>query len=318
MKIILAGPYPKGTKEKFQKLLAGCKFLEAQTQEEYDALSEGDVIVVRVLKTPEKTLENKPSLKAVIRWGAGYDSVDIQAAGKRGIPVATTPGANAYAVSGLAVALMLSIGRNLMENAGKTREGIWDNKIFSSRMTTLNHKIVGIIGGGNIGRSVARQVQSFGARTVYYDISRLSLETEAAYSMEYADFDTLLARSDVVTLHIPLLEGTRHIIGREELSKMKPGAILINTARGGLVDDNALAEAVLNGHLLGAGLDCVENENLSESPFKNLEHVILTPHMGGTCTDLADEMIPRIAAQIRMLMEKGTLQFVVNQAYITN
>ena len=221
MKIILAGPYPEGTKEKFKKLLPDCQIQEAKTQEEYDGLTEGEVIVVRVLKTPESTLKNKPSLKAVIRWGAGYDSVDIQAAGKQGVMVATTPGANSYAVSELAVAFMLCLGRKLVENVEKTREDVWDNKIFSAQMTSLNHKTVGIIGGGNIGRNVARQVQAFGARTLYYDTARLSQEMEAAYSLEYTDLDALLEQSDVVTLHVPLLPATRHMIGREELGKMK-------------------------------------------------------------------------------------------------
>lgn len=316
MKVILAGPYTEGTKERFEKLLIDCQIQEVKTQEEYDALTNGEVIIVRVLKTPEKTLKNKPFLKAVIRWGAGYDSVDIKAAGERGIMVSTTPGANAYAVSELAVAMMLCLGRKLIENTEKTREGIWNNKLFSDQMTSLNHKTVGIIGGGNIGRSVAQKVQVFGAKTLYYDTVRLSCETEKTYGLEYTEFSSLLEQSDIVTLHVPLLPDTWHMIGQEQIKIMSPQSILINTARGGLVDDEALAAALKTGKLKGAGLDCVENEELSSSPFKGLENVIITPHVGGTCTDLADEMIPRIASQIQKLIKEGTLNFVVNQDYI--
>ena len=125
-----------------------------------------------------------------------------------------------------------------------------------------------------------------------------------------------MEQSDIVTLHVPLLPDTWHMIGQEQIKIMSPQSILINTARGGLVDDEALAAALKTGKLKGAGLDCVENEELSSSPFKGLENVIITPHVGGTCTDLADEMIPRIASQIQKLIKEGTLNFVVNQDYI--
>lgn len=317
MKLILAGPYPAGTKEKFETLLNGIEIIETKSQREYDELTEGDLIIVRILKTPEATLANKKELKAIIRWGAGYDSVDIAAAGKRKILVATMPGVNSYAVSELAVALMISVGRKIVENNEKTHAGIWDNKIFADRMVSLNHKQVGIIGGGNIGRKVAGQVQAFGARTVYFDPYRLSEAMEQEYRMEYLPLNELLASSDVVTLHVPLLESTRHMIGKKELAGMKNGAIIINTARGGLIDDKALEEAVRSGKIAGAGLDCVENEALEENPLAKMEQVIITPHMGGTTSDLGEEMVPRIVEQILQYMAKGTLDHVVNQDYIS-
>lgn len=316
MKVILAGTYPAGTAEKFKELLPQAEFITAQTQSEYDALTEGDCIVVRVLKTPAATMRNKKDLKAVIRWGAGYDSVDTQAAGQMHIMVANTPGVNSYAVSELAVALMLAVGRKLICQNAKTHGGVWNNKLYSDEMTTLNHKTVGIIGGGNIGRRVAMQVQSFGAETVYYDVFRLSPETEAACRMKYVPLGELLRSSDVITLHVPLLDSTRHMIGKEEFDSMKDHAVIINTARGGLIDDEALLSALDSGKIAGAGLDCVENENLPENPLSKRDDVVMTPHMGGTSNDLADEMVPEIAKQIRLLEETGSVGHIVNQEYL--
>ena len=316
MKVILAGPYPEGTKEMFQQQLKGCELAEVRDQQKYDALEEGDIIVVRVLKTTKETLKSKKELKAVIRWGAGYDSVDIQGAGRRGILVATTPGANAYAVSELALTLMLGILRRIPEQNESMHEGIWDNSKYVEQMTSLNHKTVGIIGGGNIGRRVAGQVQAFGAKTIYYDVKRLEQETEQKLGLEYLPFEELIQVSDVITIHIPLLDSTKHMIGAEEIRKMKAGVYIVNTARGGLIDDEALAEGLRSGTVAGAGLDCVENEDMEASPFRGMKNVILTPHIGGNTNDLPQEMVPRISEQIRNYARDKKLDYVVNKAFL--
>ena len=318
MKIILAGPYPAKTKETFEALLPGHEMIPVTDQAEYEAMTEGDCIIVRVLKTPAQVLENKRNLKAVIRWGVGYDSVDIETAGKMGIVVANMPGVNAYAVSELAVGLMLAAGRKVIDQNRLTHDGIWNNKLYAGQMTTLNRKTVGIIGGGNIGRRVARQVQSFGAETVYYDAYRLPRETEEEFHLRYVSLEELCRTSDVITIHVPLLDSTRHMIGRKELEQMKQGVILVNTARGGLIDDTALAEALTNGKVAAAGLDCVENEELSSNPLARMSNVILSPHMGGTSNDLAGEMIPQIAEQIRKLAACGCVDHVVNSQFLAD
>ena len=142
MKIALAGPYPAKTLERFQELLPAHEILPVATQEEYDALTDVECVIVRVLKTPEAVLANKPNLKAVIRWGAGYDSVDIQAAGKRGILVINTPGVNAYAVAELALGMMIVLNRKALGYWHNVQEGNWDRGAFTS--LSLNHKTVGI------------------------------------------------------------------------------------------------------------------------------------------------------------------------------
>ena len=315
MKIALAGPYPAGTLKQFQALLPDQEFFPVETQEAYETLTDVDCIIVRVLKTPEPVLDNKPNLKAVIRWGAGYDSVDIQAAGRRGIPVLNTPGVNAYAVAELALGMMITLNRKVLGYWNNVQQGNWDRGTFAS--LSLNHKTVGIVGGGNIGRRVAALVQALGAQVIYYDAFRLAPEREQELHMTYVSLDELVERADLVSLQVPLLDSTRHIIGAEQLSRMKPTACLVNTARGGLVDDSALLQALQKGQLAGAGLDCVEDE---DSPVtKDLmatPNVLITPHIGGSTADLADAMIPTIAQIIQTLAEGGELNNVVNREYL--
>mgnify|MGYP005759835771 CR=1 FL=1 len=195
MKIALAGPYPAGTLEQFQALLPDQKFFPVETQEAYEALTDVDCIIVRVLKTPEPVLDNKPNLKAVIRWGAGYDSVDIQAAGRRGIPVLNTPGVNAYAVAELALDMMITLNRKVLGYWNNVQQGNWDRGAFAS--LSLNHKTVGIVGGGNIGRRVAALVQALGAQVIYYDAFRLAPEREQELHMTYVSLDELVEAGDL-------------------------------------------------------------------------------------------------------------------------
>ena len=183
-------------------------------------------------------------------------------------------------------------------------------------MTSLNHKAVGVIGGGNIGRKVATEVQSFGANVIYYDAFRLSEEREKEFHMEYKPLEELVKEADVITLHVPLLDSTKHMIGEKQFEEMKDHVIIVNTARGGLIDDEALAKALVNGKVAAAGLDCVENENLQENSLARMSNVILTPQMGGSSNDLAAEMIPKIAEQIKNLEMTGTIGNVVNKEYL--
>ena len=315
MKIALAGPYPAGTLEGFQALLPNHTIQPIATQEEYEALTDVECVIVRVLKTPEAVLANKPNLKAVIRWGAGYDSVDIQAAGRRGILVLNTPGVNAYAVAELAVGMMVILNRKVLGFWKNAQQGNWDRGAFSS--LSLNHKTVGIVGGGNIGRRVAALVQAFGAQVIYYDAFRMAPEREQQLDMTYVSLEELVAQSDLISLHVPLLDSTHHIISAEQLSHMKPTACLINTARGGLIDDAALLQALQEGRLAGAGLDCVEDENPPVAQgLLAAPNVLITPHIGGSAADLADAMIPAIAASVQSVAQGGPVEHVVNREFL--
>lgn len=316
MRIALAGSYPTGTLEKFQKNLPEHVFFSVENQEEYEVLTDVDCIIVRTLKTPETVLSNKANLKAVIRWGTGYDSVDIQAAGRRGIPVFNTPGVNSYTVAELTLGMMIALNRNLLGYWKNIQKDNWNRNAYTS--LSLNHKTVGIIGSGNIGRRVAALVQAFGAQVVYYDALRLSPDQEQELKMTYVSLNDLLERADLVSLHIPLLDSTHHIIGSEQLARMKSSACLINTARGGLVDDSALLQALQRGQLSGAGLDCIEDER---SPVtKSLmftQNVLITPHIGGSTADLTDAMITEITKNIHEIVSGKRGNHIVNKEFLS-
>ena len=320
MKVAIVGTYPAGTFEKFKNYFAEkpeIEVVEVDTQEKFDALTEADAIVLRILKMPKEVVARIKGLKMIMRWGAGFDSVDIEEAGKHGIYVCNTPGANAYAVAELTVALMLAVGRKLICHDRAIHQGEWSKNTFLNLTRTLNNKVVGIIGGGNIGRQVASRVQAFGSTVQYYDPFRLPEEMEEKLHMKYVGLEELIRTSDVITLHVPLMASTRHMIGEKEIEKMKDGAILINVARGGLMDDGAVVNAVNAGKLSGAGIDCVEEEPAKlGSPILENPNIIVTPHVGGGSADISDVMFPMITENIELLEEEKALKYVVNKQYI--
>ena len=320
MKVVLAGKYPARTFETLRELLPESQFeLEAvDTPEAYETMTDAEIMILRIFKAPAEVIERNKNLKMILRWGAGYDSVDIQAAGERGILVTNTPGANAGAVAELAVMLMLAVGRKLLCHYESLRQGEWSKNTFLNSSYSLNNKIVGIIGAGNIGRQVAKRVQAFGAKTQYYDEFKLTPAMETEFSLPYVTFEELIKTSDIITLHIPLTDQTKHIIGAKELERMKPGAIVINTARGGLVDDCALAAAVRDGRLRGAGLDGVEREPLSpDDELLQDPNIIVTPHVGGGTADIGDVILPMLAQDIRDFADGNDVKHVVNREYLS-
>ena len=316
MEVLLAGTYPEGTLEKFQNTFAGTDIhvWAVVTEAEFKKESDVDAIILRILKMPKEVINRfSPRLKMIMRWGAGYDAVDIKAARERNIDVCNTPGANAYAVSELAVLLMLAVGRNLLAHEEKLREGVWSRELFNKTSQSLRGKIVGIVGGGNIGRQVARKVQVFGAKTFYYDAFRLSEEMEQQLELQYVEYEQLLKESDVITFHVPLMDSTAHMLNTENISLLKQNAIVINTARSGIIDDAALLEAVKNGHVLGAGLDCTEETPISkDNPLLQYPNFIVTPHVGGVTNDIAESIMPMIVENLRLIAKQESPKYVVN------
>lgn len=316
MEVLLAGTYPEGTLEKFQNTFAGTDIhvRAVVTEAEFKKESDVDAIILRILKMPKEVINRfSPRLKMIMRWGAGYDAVDIKAARERNIDVCNTPGANAYAVSELAVLLMLAVGRNLLAHEEKLRQGVWSRELFNKTSQSLRGKIVGIVGGGNIGRQVARKVQVFGAKTFYYDAFRLSEEMEQQLELQYVEYEQLLKESDVITFHVPLMDSTAHMLNTENISLLKQNAIVINTARSGIIDDAALLEAVKNGHVLGAGLDCTEETPISkDNPLLQYPNFIVTPHVGGVTNDIAESIMPMIVENLRLIAKQESPKYVVN------
>ena len=229
----------------------------------------------------EEVLDNAASLKMIAHFGVGYNNIDVKAATARGILVSNTPGVLTDATAELAFALILSISRRLVECDKITREGRfrhWAPMLFLGRDVT--GKTLGIIGLGEIGKAVARRAKGFDMRIIYHNRSRIDLSEEKILDAEYVSLKTLLMEADFVSLHVPLTAQTKHLIGGEELSRMKPTAYLINTSRGSVVDEQALLEALRNRKIGGAGLDVYENEPALTPGLTELDNVILLPHVG--------------------------------------
>jgi D-3-phosphoglycerate dehydrogenase len=218
-------------------------------------------------------LEKAPDLKVLSRYGAGFDRVDLDAAKKRGIRVCNTPGANAQAVADLTLALLLCAARRIPRLDRDTREGRWPR----STGVELYGKTLGILGLGAVGRGVAKRGSGFSMRIMAYD-PYLDEEYAAAQGIIPAPFDTVIREADFLCLHLPLTGETRHIISAEVMKSMKKGALIVNTARGGLIDEDAACELLKSGHLGGLGLDVFEEEPPRPSALFTLDNVVLTPH----------------------------------------
>ena len=254
----------------------------------YDAAAGADYY----LGSPRHGIGNEffraaPKLKLVQLTSAGYDRVDLEAARKARVPVANNGGANSVAVAEHTVMLMLAVLKKLVYHHNNVAAGTWRAADFAAiRTWEVEGKRLGIVGLGNIGKKVARRVQGFDMDVVYYDILRLTEDQEDALGVRFALFTELLRTSDVVTLHVPLNDVTRGMMSTRELAMMKRSAILVNTCRGPVVDENALHQALTSGTIAGAGLDVmVEEPPRKDHPLFSLPNVTLTPHSAGPTWD---------------------------------
>lgn len=319
MKVALVGIFPTGTYEMFHEMLPKDKF-EIQivdTQEKYDNLTDAEIIVLRLFKINREDIERNKNLKLIQKWGAGYDTIDIVAAGEHDVYVSNSPGANAYAVSELAVLQMLAVYRNLIIQHEAMKKGEWTKTVYTDRSYCILEKVVGLVGCGHIGKDVAKKVQAFGASVQYYDAYRMSEEEEKKLDMKYVEMDELFRTSDIISLHLPLIESTRNIVNKEKIELMKPTAIIVNTSRGGIINEKDLIEALENNRILGAGLDCIENEPVqSGDTILNAPNVTLTPHIGGTSADLLVHMVPLMVDNIMGFENGEEAKYVVNKEYI--
>lgn len=229
----------------------------------------------------EEVLACAPHLKMIANFGVGYNNIDVRAASARGVMVSNTPGVLTAATAELAFALILAVSRRVVEGDKMVREGrfkSWAPMLFLGREVT--GKTLGIIGMGNIGRAVAVRARSFDMRLLYHNRKRIDAKEEKPLKAKYVDLITLLTESDFVSLNVPLTEETKHLIGKNELSLMKPTSFLINTSRGPVIDEKALVEVLKAGKIGGAGLDVYENEPALAPDLTELDNVILLPHVG--------------------------------------
>ncbi len=317
--ILVAGSYSRDVKEKITNLLEDHFHLCFVTkQEELLHHPETDYVILRILRMNKAEMDAMPSLKFIQRWGAGVDTVDLEAAGKRGIPVANIAGGNAPAVAEQTVNLMLATLRNTAFIDKNVREGHWIKSSIEARSYMLHGKTVGLLGAGNIGRRVAAIVQAFGASVQYYDAFRIDEEKEKELNLRYVSLEELLKTSDIISIHVPRTEKTYHMIGKQQMELMKPTAVIVNTARGGIIDEEALYNHLKDGKLLAAGVDCFENEPVSEdSPLLSLDNVTLSCHVGGNTTDIGLVMADLVKENMEMFdVGKLNPEAIVNKQFL--
>ena len=246
-------------------------------------VADADFLLVYGARLHDDVLRAAENARLVQLLAAGYDSMNLPLMAALEVPCANNGGANSWAVADHALLLMLALYKQLMPVEPATREGRWNAPITGSNTFEMADKLVGVLGIGNIGRQVARRVQGFDAQVQYYDPYPLDEERERELQVRRVSLDELFRTSDIVTCHAPLTPQTRHIVNAERIAMMKPTAVLINTARGPVVDEAALIEALQNGVIAGAGLDVFEQEPVDpDNPLLRMNNVVVTPHMAGT------------------------------------
>lgn len=273
---------------------------------------EAEALLIRTRPVlTESLMASLKRLRCVARYGTGLDNVDLEAATRLGLPVLYAPGRNADAVAEHALMLMLAVAKRLLPLDAGVRRGEWAD-LQVRGIGELRGLTLGLIGVGNIGRRVARLAGAFGMEVLGYDphVSAEELKRRGAKKVE---LDDLLRRADVVSLHCPLTPETRHILGREAIARLKPGAVVINTARGGTVDQAALIEALESGKVAGAGLDVLDPEPPEgPSPLFVLDRVVLTPHVAGVSERANRAIASQVATDIVKVLRGGRPSMVAN------
>ncbi len=273
-----------------------------------------DALLCLLTDTIDKEVINaNPNLKVISNYAVGYDNVDIKAATEKEIPVCNTPGVLENAVAEHTFALMLALAKRIVEADSFTRAGKykrWEPMLLLG--TELEGKTLGIIGLGRIGAGVARRaVKGMGVKVLYYDVKR-NEDFEREYQAQYASLQDLLKQSDFVSLHVPLLPSTHHLIGKKELAMMKRTAYLINTSRGPVVDEKALVQALKKKQIAGAALDVYEHEPKLASGLTKLKNVVLTPHTASATVEARTAMSELAAQNIIDVLQGRKAKFTVN------
>jgi len=272
-------------------------------------LADADALIVRsATRVTKDLLDKAPKLRAVGRAGVGVDNIDLPEATKRGVLVMSTPGGNAVSVAEHTFALMLALARQVPKVDAGLREGRWEK---SSSGTELRGKTLGLIGLGRIGGEVARRAEAFDMRVIAYD-PYISEAAAKELQVELVNLDRLLAESDFISMHTALSPATQNMINAKSIEKMKKTARIVNAARGELIDEAALAEALKNGRLAGAALDVFTEEPPKNSPLIGLPNVIGTPHIAGSTAEAQEEVGTQVAVQIRDYLTEGIIRNAVN------
>jgi len=277
-----------------------------------DAVRSADALLVRsATQVDAEVLAAAPKLKVVARAGVGLDNVEVPAATARGVLVVNAPTSNIVSAAEHAVALLLSVARRVPAASASLRGGEWKRSSYAG--VELNGKTVGVIGLGKIGQLFAQRLAAFGTELIAYD-PYASPARAAQLGIELVPLDELLERSDVISIHLPKTPETKGLIGAEALKKVKPGVIIVNAARGGLLDENALADAIREGHVGGAGIDVFDTEPTTESPLFGLPNVVVTPHLGASTAEAQDRAGTDVARSTLLALRGDFVPDAVNVA----
>ena len=277
--------------------------------DQYDGLA-----IRSATKATEKIINAATNLKVIGRAGIGVDNIDRAAASKKGVIVMNTPFGNMITTAEHAIAMMFAVARQIPEASASTHAGKWEKSNFMG--VELTGKTLGVIGAGNIGGIVCERALGLKMKVMAYD-PFLSEERADKLGVQKVDLDDLLARADFITLHVPKTEQTSNILNAEAIAKMKPGVRVINCARGGLVDEAALAEALKSGHVAGAAFDVFEVEPATDSPLFNLPNVVCTPHLGAATTEAQENVAVQVAEQMSDYLLTGAVTNALNMPSVT-
>lgn len=278
-----------------------------------DALRSADALIVRsATKVTRDLLGRSASLRVVGRAGVGVDNIDLTAAAARGIAVFNAPGGNTIAAAELTMALILAAVRRVAEADRLLRSGKWERSMLKG--VQLKDRTLGLVGAGRIGGEVAHRCRAFGMSVLAHD-PYLTPERAGTLGLDLVGLDEVLSGADVISLHVPLTEQTRHIIDADAIARMRPGAYLVNVSRGGVVDEEALASALVDGRLAGAALDVFEVEPLeSSSPLLAAPNLVLTPHLGASTVEAQELVAVEVAIAVRDALLTGDLSASVTPA----
>jgi phosphoglycerate dehydrogenase-like enzyme len=270
-------------------------------------IRDADIVFVMAAPMPRELLAEARRLRFIQKLGAGLDRIDLDFCRERGIGVARLHAGNSIPVAEHTILLMLATYRQLPQIDRRTRAGTWNKEDARGTHRSLQHKKVGLVGFGAIGKEVARRLRAFGVTILYYDPIRAPVDVEQRLGVTFSDVDALVREADIVSLHLPLLPQTKNIIDAKRIAAMKPGAVLINCARGGLVDETALAEALKSGRLFGAGIDAFSQEPPVGNPLLDLDNTVVTPHLAGATLDNFANVVARSVENAKTVLRGDPL-----------
>jgi phosphoglycerate dehydrogenase-like enzyme len=312
VKVVFTDPVPADWIQRIQAALpdgASLQAVASYSDEDFGLVAaDADVLLSMMGRIDAARLAMAPRLRLVQQLGTGYDNIDVAAVRAAGVPATHNPGANAIAVAEHTVMLMLVLLRQFPACERVTRSGEFARPAGFRTTIELSTSTVGLSGLGAIGEAVAERLAPFGPRLLYSTRRRRDAATESRLGLEFAELPQLLAASNVVSIHVRLTDATYHLLGDEELALMPAGSYLVNTARGGIVDEGALRRAIERGQIAGAAFDVLEHENARVNAFADLSQVVVTGHMAGAGNASLERMIARSVANTVRVMHGEPVQ----------